>query len=418
MKILLATSGTSLRGGGIATYNLELRRCLVSHNILCLLTDANESHVEGYNEIYSTYGYCMNDYSYVKRLINKINAAQYDCIINSASAFLPIIAPFINVPIVSISHFVNGRLAHNAGYNAEFLNAIVALSWYGKRFLEKCFRISDTYKVHVVYNSVQIETLRYPLKGKQRPLRIVFPGGTSTQKSIDVVQKLIYKLIQSDLKFEFIWIGGMTLPSTKVTLFGLHSIPDLFHTDNRLRILGCVSRDKAVDLISSANIFLLPSRGEGCPMSLLEAMREGCIPIVSNAHHGSRELLQNSRIGFILQQGSSQEIFDCIAQIIQNPEKYESMYVTSREYVSNELSATEWIRSMQSIIEDAIILPKKTIPITKIAFYKSKIGYIRLLYYDRFFEIILSAYCRIKIEWNYLIAKNFIAELRNKNGCK
>lgn len=405
MKILLATSRTSQSGTGVPSYNFELQKCLSPRNTLYLLTDSDEHEVSGYEATFSTFGSKISDFDYVAKLIDQINAAKYDCIINSASAFMPIIAPFVNAPIVSVSHFVKGTLADNAGYNAKYLNGIVALSEYGKIHLVHRFSIKCKDKIRVIYNCVQEAPIQYPEKKTQRPIKIIYPGGTSVQKSVDIIQQTVYKLIKSDMDFEFIWIGSTTLPSTKMSLLGLHSTIDLFPKDSRLKILGYVPREQAADLMGSTNVFLLPSRREGCPMTLLEAMREGCIPIVSDAHHGSRELLEKAHTGFVLKQGSSKAIYDCIRQIILNPEKYEQMYEASRKYLLSELSTKIWIDAMESMIDYAVSLPKAICSLTKTSYAKSYCGLSILYGLDRLETMIRSAICRFNLDWNYLKMK-------------
>lgn len=125
MKILLATSKGIPAGGGIASYNQELVRLLGKDNDIYLLTDADENNVEGYKRTYRTFGNKNSDFEYCKVLVDNINSANYDCIINSNSSFIPVLAPFLKAHIISVSHFVNGRHAINAGYNAKYQSCVI-----------------------------------------------------------------------------------------------------------------------------------------------------------------------------------------------------------------------------------------------------------------------------------------------------
>jgi glycosyltransferase involved in cell wall biosynthesis len=405
MKILLATSMAIPSGGGIASYNQELVRLLSHKNSIYLLTDANEVEVEGYEKTYRTYGHSNNDYDYCAKLVTKINEDEYDCIINSNSQFIPVLAPFLKPAIISVSHFVNGKLALNAGYNADNIDAIIALSEYGKKFLIDRFRIKKTEKIKVIYNFV--ETSKSPKLDKvsHKPLRIVYPGGTSIEKSVDVIQKLIYRLIDSDLDFEFYWLGGTKLPSANLSIFGLHETYDLFKSDPRLTITGKLSREKAIEIIESANIFLLPSRGEGCPMTLLEAMRGGCIPVISDSKHGSRELVEASGVGFITKQGSSSDIFDKLSYIITNHNKYIDQYTQSFRFLTDNLSHVIWADKMEKVMSEVMSHPSMYVPITKNAFFKSANGYSRLTKLERIKTMVKSLLYRAKIDISFLSSK-------------
>lgn len=398
MKILLATSKAIPSGGGIASYNQELVNLFTKEHQIDLLTDADEQEVEGYSECKSNFGHVNRDESYCKSLVEGINAADYDCIINSNSAFIPVIAPFLSVPIVSVSHFVNGRLAINAGYNSQYLSGIIALSHYCKDFLCKRFQIVDTDKIKVVYNFVKNDN-SYLNQGKEcsHPLIIVYPGGTAIAKSVDVVVHTVYKLLKSDLDFKFYWLGGTKLPCSK--LFGkVKSLDDLFPSDHRLIITGVLPRTEAMTMIANANIFLLPSRGEGCPMTLLEAMRGGCIPVVSDAHHGSREILEKAGVGIITKQDSATDLFDSISDIIKNHDKYKSNYNDSIDYLHNYLSEEKWGNEMVKIINNAVLSSRLTIPFEHTVFIESTKGYTALLRKERIKSMLSSLLYRMKIE--------------------
>ena len=405
MKILLATSKAIPKGGGIASYNQELINLLSKDHEIYLLTDSPEYNVSGYQETYSTYGHYINDIEYCKRLIQNINNANYDCIINSASAFIPVIIPFLKSKSISVSHFVNGLHALNAGYNADYHNIIIALSEYGKNYLNQKFKITNTHKIHVIYNFVKAKEYDNLSKTRNSILRIVYPGGTSISKSMDVVQDVVYKLQQSDLKFEFYWLGGTNLPVANYSLLGLKDTIDLFNKDPRIKITGLLSRQDSVDIISSANIFLLPSRLEGCPMTLLEAMRAGCIAIISDAKHGSYEIISKTHAGIITKQGSGSDIYNKILDIITNHEKYKDLYFKSREVIKLKLSEEIWRKQMNNILSNIIKTDKKYIPLNDLELSNSIKKYTRLRKIELLKSKFKSIFYRIKIDFTYIFNK-------------
>ena len=122
MNVLLATSSAVPSGGGVASYNEELV-CLFgqSHNIY-LLTAADEKAVDGYVEVISTFGQNWKTFEYAQKIILKLKEWRIDIVINSDSQLMAVLAPFIEAPIVTVSHFVNGKCALNAGYNSRYLS--------------------------------------------------------------------------------------------------------------------------------------------------------------------------------------------------------------------------------------------------------------------------------------------------------
>lgn len=405
MNILLAAVKAKNTGGGVASYNWELVNLLAKNNRIDLLTEIAEPEAEGFSRIISSSEYNLNNVQDAKKLVTEINNGNYDVIISSASNNIPVLAPFLNAPIVSVSHFVNGRLAVKAGYNQKYINAIISLSYYGKKFIEERFHINDKQKIHIVYNFVKSKPADFRLKIDRKPLMIVYPGGTSVKKSPDVIQNLLYKMLETDLPFDFYWLGGTRLPISKISIFRLRDLRNLFKVDRRLHITGNVPREDAEKLMMDANIFLLPSRGEGCPMTLLEAMRGGCIPIVSDAKHGSVEIIEDSKAGLIVKQDNSDELYKVIRDIILNHSSYESYYSKSREYLSSSLSQEVWSEKMKDVISYAISHKKEMIEFNKKELSKSLRGYKRLLLFARIKEMASSLKYRLVIDDNYLMHK-------------
>jgi glycosyltransferase involved in cell wall biosynthesis len=64
-----------------------------------------------------------------------------------------------------------------------------------------------------------------------------------------------------------------------------------------VRLVGC--RQDASELISGADVFVMPSRAEALCQSLLEAMYQGVCPVVSDAG-GMREVVRDGRDGLVV----------------------------------------------------------------------------------------------------------------------
>jgi glycosyltransferase involved in cell wall biosynthesis len=86
--------------------------------------------------------------------------------------------------------------------------------------------------------------------------------------------------------------------------------------DSRIRVLGGIDRDRLADLLSSTQIFLLPTYYEGFGLSLLEAMASGhaclCydIPVV-------REVLDDC--GVLVPRGDAAALVDALARLVGDP---------------------------------------------------------------------------------------------------
>lgn len=140
-------------------------------------------------------------------------------------------------------------------------------------------------------------------------------------------------------------------------------------------------------------------------MTLLEAMRGGCIPVISDSKHGSRELVEASGVGFITKQGSSSDIFDKLSYIITNHNKYIDQYTQSFRFLTDNLSHVIWADKMEKVMSEVMSHPSMYVPITKNAFFKSANGYSRLTKLERIKTMVKSLLYRAKIDISFLSSK-------------
>lgn len=370
MKILLATTVVRLNGGGIASYNQEVLSVLKKTHIVDILTTENISELDGCNKIYVLDRLLPNRFSEFAKITKKINKENYNLIINSDSALISVISPFLKSPIITVSHTLNNMPAIEAGFNAKYVNKIIALSKAGKLFIERYFHIKDTTKVCYIYNFVQHNDNNLSdFKSKRNKLNIVFPGGASLMKYPEMVLLAVNKLLKSKYDFNFYWLGSGQLPLRKFSI--PKNIQQLATSDSRLVFTGKIPRDEAQKYIDDANIFILPSRAEGCPISLVEAMCTGCIPIVGSAKHVCREMLEDGHFGVIVQQGSHKSLYKAIIDILQNHTKYHYNYQYSYKYSKENLREEIWQKKMNEAITEAISYAKEQIPLSRCALYSS-----------------------------------------------
>lgn len=360
MKILLTSS--SFKGGGIASYAVELIDSYSeSYEICVLIGDDSLYPLDKYNV--KVYHYDMADTSEknaseVLVLINQ--KIKPDVIINSCSRLMALLTPFLNnnIKVINVSHSLRYNEADYAGFNSEYADKVIALSNYNKEYLERTFNCKG--KVEVVYNFVrelpnQPQFLQNKLKAKT-PV-IVFTGGGTAAKSPEIIYKIVIELLKTDLDFKFYWLGTTTPPFKKIQPF--KEIKDILPNDSRLVVTGRVPREEAMRISNEANIFLTPSRREGCPMALLEAMRVGTISITSDFDNGCKEIIKDGYNGYVIPHKDLNGFVERIKDIILNHEKYTGIYVNSYKTYLSELSFAVWKKNMDIFINGSCCQHKK-----------------------------------------------------------
>ena len=95
-----------------------------------------------------------------------------------------------------------------------------------------------------------------------------------------------------------------------------------------VRFLG--KQEGLVDILTSADIFLMPSQSESFGLSALEAMACG-LPVVSTSVGGLPELVSHNESGFIAEIGDIDRMAKYVVQLLTNPKKYEIFSENARK---------------------------------------------------------------------------------------
>ena len=162
----------------------------------------------------------------------------------------------------------------------------------------------------------------------------------------------------------------------------IKSLSDILPNDERIAHLGSVTREEAKKIMESANVFVLPSRGEGFPISLIEAMRGRCIPVISDAKHGALDIIENGVNGYVTKQGDYLDLASCIENIITEHKSLSRVYEAAYQTYLQNLTMSVWTEKMSSILmSENCHSPRKT-------YSNNKVGVLSSLLRNRIYLMI------------------------------
>jgi glycosyltransferase involved in cell wall biosynthesis len=104
-------------------------------------------------------------------------------------------------------------------------------------------------------------------------------------------------------------------------------------TSSRASFLGVKTQEEVLEIASEHDVFVLPTRWEGVPVALLEAMSVGLVPVVSRVESGVVEILDDGITGFMPPVGDCAAFAEAIATLHANRHKLESMSAAATAYV-------------------------------------------------------------------------------------
>jgi phosphatidyl-myo-inositol dimannoside synthase len=102
---------------------------------------------------------------------------------------------------------------------------------------------------------------------------------------------------------------------------------------------------------AAAELFALPSRGEGFGFVYLEAMARGK-PVIGGAHGGAPEVIQDGVTGYLVQHGDTVQLATSIDALLSNPEAAREMGARGRERVEKEFRFPVFAKAFKKILRE------------------------------------------------------------------
>jgi glycosyltransferase involved in cell wall biosynthesis len=105
----------------------------------------------------------------------------------------------------------------------------------------------------------------------------------------------------------------------------------------KVQFCGWVPHEKIDDVLSSGELFVLPSYAEGLPNALLEAMSIG-IPVIATRVGAIGEVVEEGRSGLLVEPGDVRGLADRIESLLANEELADRLGAEGRKQVLDNYS--------------------------------------------------------------------------------
>lgn len=179
------------------------------------------------------------------------------------------------------------------------------------------------------------------------PLRILYAGRVAQeQKRVLDLVRIATALQQRGLNASFTVAGnGHDLERLKQK-HRQHCPGIVFH------FTGTLSDAEMAASYRQHDVFLLPSSYEGLPISLLEAMSHGLVPVVSNIRSGHPEVIQHGVNGFLCEPGAPDAFASTIETLHRNRSQLDTIARAARETVTQNFSLDRMVDAYANLLEE------------------------------------------------------------------
>lgn len=228
----------------------------------------------------------------------------------------------------------------------RFLDAIVPLSpdlYDGLRKLPLGKRLRYIQNGVDLAEIDAVETLSPELLAwrAQGDVLIGYIGQLIPRKSVDTLIHAFQRLPMSNKRLVIVGEGNEQAALEQLTReLGLA---------DRVHFLGY--RQDRISLLKCFDAFALPSRLEGIPRCLLEAMAAN-VPVVSSDIPGSRDIVRHGQTGYLFEVGDVAALGDRLAAILQDPALKQALAAAGHDLIRSEYSAGAMGRHYAALYAD------------------------------------------------------------------
>ncbi len=147
-----------------------------------------------------------------------------------------------------------------------------------------------------------------------------------------------------DLKWTLTLVGDGTGRSSAEDLVAELAIED------RVSFTGV--REDVFRLLAASQLFILSSRREGFPLSILEAMRVG-LPVVASDVGGVSEAVEEGQNGFLFPPGDADSLADQLRRLLKDPLLRKSMGLAGRESFLKNFTLDQMVEKTLAVYKSA-----------------------------------------------------------------
>jgi len=208
-------------------------------------------------------------------------------------------------------------------------------------------------KIHIIPNCVKVENYSISInRAEFRSEMGFFPqdfvigsvGRLHKQKGQDILLKAIALLPQKDIHLLLIGEGE--------EIANLRHLSKKLGLEDRVHFSGY--RCDVPRILKILDLYVQPSRYEGMPNSLMEAMSSAC-PIVASSVDGISELILDGVHGWLVTPEDIQSLAETIQRITQNPSEANRRAIAAQERVKKCFGVEVMVNAWEKVLFQTIM---------------------------------------------------------------
>ncbi|MGV8828589.1 MAG: glycosyltransferase family 4 protein [Breznakibacter sp.] len=163
---------------------------------------------------------------------------------------------------------------------------------------------------------------------ESEPLRCVFVGRLTPEKGYPLLPVIDERLKERGVLVQWSIVGDCS---------GIDK--SAWSSLDHVHFTGSIPNDRLLTQLRDYDLFLLPSHAEGFPVSLVEAMKAGLVPLVSNLPSGIPELVMDGRTGFRIELDDADGYVEAICHLNDNRNELKRLGENCAQLANDQFNA-------------------------------------------------------------------------------
>jgi glycosyltransferase involved in cell wall biosynthesis len=195
--------------------------------------------------------------------------------------------------------------------------------------------------VHVIHNSsIREHEIAWEGSPRSTTMKLIYAGRlVQYQKRVLDYIELARSLDRTGIPYQITLIGEFSAHENTRQLFETRAKDHI--QEGKISLRGRMSQDAILKEMKDHDFFVLLSDFEGLPLSLVEAMACGCLPVVAQMKSGIPEVITSGKNGLIVIGRNYDEWAASLVELWEKPEELTQMVREAQDTVRQRLTVEQ-----------------------------------------------------------------------------
>jgi|BioPla2DNA2_1021312.scaffolds.fasta_scaffold11182_4 glycosyltransferase involved in cell wall biosynthesis len=263
------------------------------------------------------------------------------------------------VPMITRGAYAPTQAIHNS------LDLVFAVSHRVAEDLARRYGVPGG-KIRTIYNGVEVRDLpsRRTFGENGQPFQLLYSGRLSDlDKGVLLLPAILEQVRAGGVHARLTLLGNGPDRDRLLAEFKRRNILDFVEAP------GNVPLQQVDDHLAGTDCFLLPSRFEGCPNALMEAMAAGCPCVAARIRGSVDRIIEEGKSGLLAMAGDTKDFAKQVLALARNPNHCREIGVQARQRIADSFTAGHTAEGYAQALHDLSTMPDTRSPALSLGHY-------------------------------------------------